>query len=83
MPLGKVKQRIKRHLCTIYGHVWQAVGGRPCANSVFTHPGEMEGCVQTVYQCERCEDFDYGTGFGSIAYEECRRDCPHFRGRNS
>jgi hypothetical protein len=56
-------------LCATLGHAWQSVGGRGC-------PHELEApCSQTAYQCERCDDWDYGER-GGPADDECENHCP-------
>ena len=47
------------------GHQWKSVGGRGC---------DKCGGSQTVYQCERCGEYDYGEE-GGPAYEECKQYC--------
>lgn len=49
------------------GHDWQSQGGRRCPRA--TDDSEPP-CSQTVYQCARCGDWDYGQE-GGPAHREC------------
>lgn len=53
------------------GHAWSFVGGRPCP-----HRGTDANCFgsQSVYQCARCGDWDYGEP-GGPGDEDCRPRC--------
>lgn len=59
------------NLC-VNSHDWQSVGGRACPFRDTEQ--DCEGS-QTVYQCARCGEYDYGYR-GGLAYEEC---CAHHR----
>ena len=50
--------------CKILGHDWQEMGGRACLAGA-------TDCSQTVYVCDRCEEWDYGNE-GGPAIAECR-----------
>lgn len=54
------------NLCTS-GHQWECIGGRPC-------PKGQSDCSQSVMQCSRCGQYDYGEP-GGPGYIECRLDC--------
>lgn len=45
------------------------VGGRPC-------PKGLDDCSQTVYQCMRCQVYEYGEP-GDISHRECFEECQH------
>ena len=49
--------------CQAKGHTWKSEGGRAC-------PRDVSGCSQTVYQCSRCGEQDYGYP-GGPAHAEC------------
>jgi len=53
--------------CAIVGHVWKSNGGRSC-------PKGLYDCSQTVYECARCGDTDYGER-GGPAHLECFTHC--------
>lgn len=55
-------------LCTAVGHDWQSIGGRICPRA----PRDALGSnfSQTVYECVRCGDVDYGDPGGPR-----HRDC--------
>jgi len=52
------------HPCSLpQGHRWEFTGARACSDC----DGE-----QSVYQCSRCGQFDYGER-GGPAWDECQR----------
>ena len=51
-------------------HVWESVGGRGC-------PRDWDvNCSQTVYQCVRCGEYDYGDN-GGPGHKECDNFCQY------
>ena len=58
------------HPCVIFGHVWEFQGGRAC--------DYCENGSQSVFQCARCGDWDYGEP-GGPGYEECKKECREWR----
>lgn len=62
------------HQCAVLGHRWKSIGGRAC-------PFHKNGCgnaSQAVYECESCDDVDYGDQPGYPSYDWCageRFDC--------
>jgi hypothetical protein len=60
------------HPC-VRAHVWESVGGRGCPHRDTER--ECGNASQTVYQCARCGDYDYGEP-GGPAYAECEKGCP-------
>lgn len=60
------------HPCKSFGHNWKGIGGRKCPNS-----HETASCSQTVFECARCGDIDYGEkgGPGWLESEDCARAC--------
>jgi hypothetical protein len=57
--------------CSVVGHAWQSNGGRACPKGCY-------GCSQTVYECARCGDTDYGER-GGPAHTECFTHCTRTR----
>lgn len=55
-------------LCAAVGHDWRSIGGRVCPRA----PDDALGsrCSQTVYECARCEEVDYGDP-GGPGYRDC------------
>lgn len=53
------------------GHAWESFGGRECPRFE-----DAVNCSQTVYQCGRCGEFDYGEP-GGPAHRECYEECRH------
>lgn len=53
------------------GHDWQSVGGRACPRK-----SDNGRHSQTVYQCARCGEWDYGDP-GGPAHAECFGDDPN------
>jgi len=50
------------------GHNWKSAGGgRPCPKGIWN-------CSQTVYQCKRCGNTDYGEK-GGPAWVDCFQNC--------
>lgn len=50
-------------------HAWESIGGRACYRE------ECDGVrSQTVYQCARCGEYDYGYP-GGPAHAECAGGC--------
>lgn len=60
------------HPCVSSGHVWRSVGGRRCPRP----DDEDRSCSgsQTVYQCSRCDEYDYGEP-GGPAHADCASGC--------
>lgn len=54
-----------KFLCEEEGHQWIEKGGREC-------PYSLCDCSQPVFQCGRCDEFDYGE-VGGPGYESCER----------
>lgn len=50
-------------------HDWHSNGGRPCPHDFVDSLG-YECTGQTVYQCSRCGEYDYGDP-GGPAFNEC------------
>jgi hypothetical protein len=50
------------------GHDWRCAGGRAC-------PHGRAGCSQTVYQCARCGEYDYGEP-GGPGWRDCHEHQP-------
>lgn len=63
------------HPCAVFGHQWASAGGRLCAHADngCNHP-DARLVSQTVYQCIRCEEYDYGEP-GGPGYDDCVRYC--------
>lgn len=52
------------------GHDWESVGGRGCTKELDVD------CSQTVFQCRRCNAWDYGER-GGPGHMECETHCRH------
>lgn len=52
------------------GHEWKEVGGKVCRHSHL-----MGDCSESVFKCERCGEYDYGT-VEPPDREECEQFCP-------
>jgi len=59
---------MKHLFCRLIGHKWVFTGGRPC-------PKGYEDCLQPVYRCARCGEYDYGEPGGPGWNEQCGRYC--------
>lgn len=48
------------------GHDWESAGGRQCPHD----HGDIASCSQTVYECRRCGEVDYGQR-GGPGHADC------------
>jgi hypothetical protein len=69
--LEQLVERAKLQNGCARGHDWESVGGRPCGGDF-----GAEACQgsQTVYQCARCGEYDYGHEPGP-GYDDCVKHC--------
>lgn len=51
------------------GHSWVPIGGRSCPVT----PDCIPHCSQVVYQCARCDEYDYGEK-GGPGYTTCKQE---------
>jgi len=56
-----------QHPCAILGHKWKTTGGRQCP---FASDAAWPNCSQAVYECESCDDIDYGDP-GGPGHNDC------------
>jgi len=59
------------HPCNAFGHQWASIGGRHCDGC---EEGREDERAQPVYQCERCEEYDYGYP-GGPGFDDCVKYC--------
>lgn len=55
------------------GHDWETAGGKACR-----HSHSYGDCSETVHQCARCGEYDYGD-FDPPSIRDCEL-CPTFAG---
>jgi len=63
-------------LC-VTGHDWKDVGGRACA---LCRPEYTHVRSQSVYQCARCGEYDYGDDPQGPGWQDCAENCDQFQG---
>ncbi len=59
--------------CYLFDHKWVSIGGRACPKcdiGMKIIDEQPVACSQTVYQCQRCKEWDYGYQDGP-AWQEC------------